>query len=336
MKATIQTEYGDPRVLRVVEVARPEPADDQILVEVHASAVTHGDRRLRAADFPGAAAVIGRLMFGLQRPRNPIPGTTFAGRVVEVGKAVTRFAVGDRIFGSCNHGAQAQYLAVAEDSPVAKIPAGVAYDEAAAVPYGAGTALTFLRDVAAVQPGERVLVIGASGGVGRFAVQIARHLGADVTGVCSAHKAAMVRQLGARRVIDYERQDYRYTGETYDVIFDTVSGDAFRTAKPSLSPRGRYVSLYMTLRIVLQMLWGAVFGGPRAAAAVVIGNQRLTQDVAALLAEGAIWPVVAARFALDRVADAHAALDDGNLPGAVVVCVADAPEAGDETDRRAA
>ena len=319
MKAATHTEYGAPRVLRIEEVARPTLAADQILVQVHASAVTHGDRRLRAADFPGVSAVIGRLMFGLLGPRNPIPGTTFAGKVVEIGASVTRFNVGDDVFGSCGNGAQAEYLAVAEDSPVALVPAGVAYDEAAAVPYGAGTALEFMRDVAAVQPGDRVLVIGASGGVGRFAVQIARHMGAQVTGVCSGEKANMVRELGAHRVIDYTREDYTQTGETYDVIFDTVSGDGFRAAKSSLSPRGRYVSLYMTLRIAFQMLRGALFGGPRAATGVVIANQQLTQDVAALLAEGAIWPVVAARFPLAQVADAHEALERGNPKGAVVV-----------------
>ena len=328
MRAAIHTEYGAPRVLRVEEVARPTLADDQILVEVHASAVTQGDRRLRAADFPGAAALAGRLMFGLLRPRNPTPGTTFAGRVVEIGKSVTRFAVGDRVFGGCGNGAQAEYLAVAEASQVTKIPAGVAYDEAAAVPYGAATALEFMRDIAAVKPGDRVLIIGASGGVGRFAVQIARHLGAHVTGVCSADKAEMVRQLGARAVIDYAREDYTKNGETYDVIFDTVCGDGFRKAKPSLSPRGRYVSLYMTLRIGLQMLWGAVFGGRRAAAGVVINNQRLMEEVAVLLGEGAIWPVVAERFGLDRVVDAHATLE--NSPkGAVVVSVVDSARQAD-------
>lgn len=321
MKAAIHTEYGTPRVLRVEEVARPTLADDQVLVEVHASAVTQGDRRLRAADFPGVSAVIGRLMFGLLRPRNPTPGTTFAGKVVAVGKAVTRFSVGDRIFGGCDNGAQAEYVAVAEGSAIARIPAGVEYEEAAAVPYGASTALHILRDVASVRPGSRVLVIGASGGVGRFAVQIARHMGAEVTGVCSAGKAEMVRQLGARTVIDYAREDWTQNGETYDVVFDTVSGDGFRAAKPSLTPSGCYVSVYMTPRIVLQMIGSAIFGGPRAAAAVVLPKQELTQDVATLLGEGAIWPVVAARFPLERVADAHQALESGNPSGAVVVRV---------------
>lgn len=326
MKVANQTAYGSPHVLRIEEVEAPELAEDGILIEVHASAVTQGDRRLRAADFPGAGAVVGRLAFGVLRPRNPIPGTTFSGRVVEVGCAVTRFEVGDDVFGSCMNGAQAQYLAVAEDSPVAKMPAGFEYAEAAAVPYGAITALAFIRDVAAVKSGDRVLIRGASGGVGRFAVQVARHLGAEVTGVCSAGKAEMVRRLGAQHVIDYAQEDYTKNGETYDVIFDTVSGDGFRAAKPSLTEQGRYVSLYMTLRILVQMLTTAVFGGPRASASVVMGNQQLAQDVAALLAQGAIWPVVAARYPLARVADAHHELETGNPHGTVVVCVVDTPQ----------
>ena len=336
MKAATHTQYGAPRVMRTEDVAPPTVADDQILVQVHASTVTQGDRRLRAADFPGAGAVLGRLMFGLRGPRNPIPGTNFAGKVVAIGKAVTRFAVGDKVFGGCGNGAHAEYLAVAEDSAVAEIPAGVEYEEAAAVPYGAGTALKFMRDIAAVQPGDRVLVVGASGGVGRFAVQIARHLGAHVTGVCSADKAEMVRRLGARAVIDYRREDYTQKGETYDVIFDTASGDGFRASKPSLSPQGRYVSLYMTLQIAFFMLWGAVFGGRKAAAGVVLGNRRLTEDVAELLAEGAIWPVIGARFSLDHIADAHEALESGKLQGAVVVSVGDAAEGTDPARASAA
>ncbi len=326
MKATIHTQYGSPRVLRVEDVARPTLAEDQILVEVHASAVTQGDRRLRSADFPGIAAVVGRLMFGLLRPRNPTPGTTFAGRVVEVGESVTRFRVGDRIFGGCDTGAQAEYLALSEDAAIARIPEGVHYDEAAAIPYGAHTALQFMRDIASVQPGDRVLILGASGGVGRFAVQIARHLGAKVTGVCSGAKAQMVRELGAHEVIDYTQEDWTKNGKAYDVVFDTVSGTGYGAARRSLSENGCYASLYMTPQIAFQMLRSALFGGPRAATGVVMPKQKLTDDVAALLAEGAIWPVIGARFPLEQVADAHAALEDRETRGAVVVMVAASAE----------
>jgi NADPH:quinone reductase-like Zn-dependent oxidoreductase len=309
----------------VNEVERPVLGRDEILVQVHASPVTQGDRRLRAADFPGLTKVIGRLMFGVFRPKNPIPGTMFAGRVVAVGGAFSRFSVGDDVFGSCDHSAQAEYLAVAEHGPVALIPAGVGYAEAAAVPYGAVTALVFLRDVARVQPGEKVLIVGASGGIGRFAVQLARHLGARVTGVCSGRNVAMVTELGAEAVIDYTREDYTQNGETYDVIFDTSSGDRFRASRRSLTPhKGRYATVYLNLLVICQMLVTAVFGGRKVTSSVALGNQQLLNDVAELLAQRAIWPVIAERYPLARIADAHRALETGQPAGTVVVSISSA------------
>lgn len=324
MKAAIHDQFGAPQVLHTGEVERPVVGKGQILVRVHASPVTQGDRRLRAADFPGISAVIGRLMFGLFRPRHPIPGTMFAGRVVEIGEGVTRFAVGDDVFGSCDNGAQAEYLAVAQDGPLAKIPEGIGYDEAAAVPYGATTALAFLRDVARVQPGESVLVVGAAGGVGRFAVQIGRRLGARVTGVCHGRDAELVKQLGATEVIDYASQDYTRNGQTYDVIFDTVSGDGFRASERSLARDGRYVTVYFDVSVLLQMLTTAVTGGPKVASSVVVGDRELMNDVAEMLARGDIRPVIAARYPLARIADAHEELEHGQRTGTVVVSVSDA------------
>lgn len=321
MKAATHTQYGSAEVLHVQEVETPTAGPDQVLIRVHASPVTEGDRRLRAADFPGVTAVVGRLMFGLLRPRNPVPGTMFAGRIVAVGEAVTRWSVGDDVFGSCDNSAHAQYLVVKEAGPLAKIPSGIEYEEAAAVPYGAATALAFLRDVARVQAGDRVLIVGASGGVGRFAVQIARHLGAHVTGVASGRNAALVTELSANAVIDYEREDYTKNGETYDVIFDTVSGSGFRAAKGSLTDTGRYVTVYLNLLVLWQMLLTAVLGGRKAAAAVVLGNQALSNDVAELLAQGVVRPVIAARYPLARVADAHAEQESGRPKGTVIVSV---------------
>ena len=321
MLAATHTQFGPAHVLRTQEVEKPTVGRNEVLVRVHASPVTEGDRRLRAADFPGFTGIFGRLMFGLFRPRNPVPGTMFAGRVVAVGKDVSRFQVGDDVFGSCGHGAQAEFLAVDEGAPLAKIPVGIGYDDAAAVPYGAVTALAFLRDVARVEPGDRVLIIGASGGVGRFAVQIARHLGAHVTGVASGRNAAMVERLGANEVIDYTRVDYTDNGETYDVIFDTVRGDGFRGARGSLSDGGRYVTLYVSLLILWQALRSAIFGGPKPRASVVVGSQSLTADVAELMAQGVVTPVIAARYPLARVADAHAEQESGRPAGAVIVSV---------------
>ncbi|PRP93666.1 NAD(P)-dependent alcohol dehydrogenase [Enhygromyxa salina] len=335
MKAAVHTQFGAPHVLRIEQVAQPVAGPGQILVQVHASPVTQGDRRLRAADFPGLTKVVGRLMFGLRRPKYPIPGTNFAGRVVAVGEGVTRFAVGDDVFGGCDHSAQAEYLAVAEQGPVAKIPAGVEYAEAAAVPYGAVTALMFLRDVARVQPGERVLIIGASGGVGRFAVQIARHLGAHVTGVCSGRNVAMVTELGAHEVIDHAASDYLQNGQTYDVIFDTNAGDRFRASRRSLTPNGRYVTVYLNLLVMFQMLATAVLGGRKVSSSVAIGTQELTHDVAELLAAGVIWPVVTPAYPFARIVDAHRALETDKPAGTVVVAITDAVRASASHDERA-
>ena len=324
MKAAFQNQFGSPQVLSIKEVERPAITTNQVLVQVHASPVTQGDRRLRAADYPGISSVIGRLMFGVFRPRNPIPGTMFAGRVAAVGQDVTGLSVGDDVFGSSDNSAHAEYLAVPEDGPIALMPPGVDYAEAAATPYGAGTALAFLRDVAQVQPGDQVLIVGASGGVGRFAVQIARHLGAQVTGVASAPKAAMVQELGATEVIDYDSEDYTRNGKRYDVIFDTSTGDGFRAARRSLTARGRYVTVYLNLLVLAQMLVTSLFRGRSVKSSVVLGDQELTRDVAALLEQRAIRPLLAAQYPLARIADAHTELEE-NRPGGEVVVMIGAP-----------
>lgn len=322
MQAAINTRYGTPDVLTVDETARPTIGPREVLVQVHASAVTQGDRRLRAADFPGVSGVLGRLFLGVFGPRHPIGGSMFAGRVVEVGGEVTRFAVGDDVYGSVMHGAYAEYLALGAEEAIAKMPSNVEYGEAASLPYGAGTALVFLRDMAKVQPGERVLVVGASGGVGRMAVQVARHLGAEVTGVAS-RDADRVRALGAARVIDYRAEDFTALGERWDVILDTTEGDHFRAFRRALTSSGRYLSLYMTLRLVLEMAITKLRGGPRAMAGVAQGNAKLLDELRGLVEAGAIRPVVGARYPLARIADAHARLEGERRWGDVVVDVAE-------------
>jgi len=330
MKAAITPKYGTPDVLSMTEVSRPEVGNHDVLVEVRASVVTQGDRRLRAADFPGISWLPGRLMMGLFRPKNPVPGTAFAGRVVAVGKAVTRFAEGDDVFGGCMHGAHAEYLAVPEDSPIAPMPRDLDYAEAAAVPYGAITALVFLRDIAKVQAGERVLVIGASGGVGRFGVQLAHHLGADVTGVCSRDHD-LVRDLGAGRVIDYTKEDFTDNGERYDVIFDTTLDNNFRRSCGSLTSRGRYLSLHMSASLLFQMGLTALTasrGGPRALSGVAMGDPKQMEAVRELVDEGALRPVIAKSFPLEGLADAHVFLEEGRARGSVVIEVGETRRPG--------
>ncbi len=309
MQAAIQKKYGTPEVLELREIEAPVVADDQVLVRVHASAVTQGDRRLRAADYPGPLVLAGRLFSGLLRPRNPIPGTMFAGRVVAVGANVTRYAVGDDVFGSANHGAYAELLAQPEDAQMAHIPEGVSYEEAAAAPYGAYTALYFLRDLGQVQPGDRVAILGAAGGVGRYAVQLAKHFGAEVTAVCRAEQFDQVRDLGADRVLDYRAEDFAERGETYDLVLDTADATDFGHARRALSRTGRFLTLFMSLRILRQMLMNRFRGGQRALLGVAMGNHDTMKQVAGLLACGAIRPVIEQRFPFARIVDAHRAIE---------------------------
>ncbi len=323
MQAITNTIYGGPEVLQLSEVERPQVGPNDILVRVHASTVTEGDRRLRAADYPGLSAVFGRLFSGVTAPRNTVGGSNFAGRVVAVGENVTRFCVGDDVFGGAMHGAYADYVAVPENSGVAEMPEGTTYGEAAAIPYGAVTALAFLRDKARVQPGERVLIVGASGGVGRMAVQIAKHLGAHVTGVCGKD-AALVRELGADEVIDYRSQDFTRSTERWDVIFDTTQGDHFRSFRKVLTETGRYLSLYVTVRLLLEMAVTAWRGGQRAITGVAMGNPELTDDVRELTERGAIRATIAKRFPMSQAVGAHTFFEQARPHGAVVIDVVEA------------
>ena len=325
MYAIVQDSYGPPSVLHAATVPSPLAAAGRLLIEVRASVVSQGDRRLRAGDFPGLTWLPGRLMLGLTGPRAKVPGTMFAGRVRAVGEGVTRFAVGDDVFGSVNSGAYAEQLTIAADGPVAKMPPGTSYEQAASLPYGAVTALTFLRDLGGVKPGQRVCILGASGGVGVAAVQIARHLGAEVTAVCSAPHHALVAELGAHRTLDYRTQDFR-NGQAYDLIFDTIGATRFGLCRSALTPTGRYLSLILTVNLLLWSALSRLVGGQRASGGVAMGQQRDLDDVAALVASGALKPVIHRVYPLADIAGAHARVEAGGVPGAVVVAVGQAME----------
>ncbi|MFT7519291.1 MAG: NADPH:quinone reductase-like Zn-dependent oxidoreductase [Kiritimatiellia bacterium] len=321
MKAAYTPTYGSPDIIEAREVLAPTVGDKDVLVAVHATAVTEGDRRLRSADFPGISAVFGRLAMGFFGPRRAIQGTMFAGRVMEIGISVTRYAVGDDVFGSAAAGAYAELLAMSEDGAMAVMPSGIRYEEAAAVPYGAGTAMHFLRDVAAVKSGEHVLVLGASGGVGRFAVQLAKHLGAEVTGVSSRVNFALVRELGADHVIDHRSTDFTQNGQQYDVILDIADATTFARSRSSLTDTGRYVSLYLSLGILFQMARTAAFGGPNAKMSIAIPSREDLQAIRDLVAQGVFTPRLAQSYPLECISDAHRAVDAGGLQGTVVVTV---------------
>ena len=238
MLAVTCRRYGPPEVLKIEEVARPTTKTDEILVRVRASSVTSGDVRMRAFTGAGIFWLPMRLLFGVLRPRNPITGMEFAGTVAAVGQGTTGFRVGDDVFGMKIGGANAEFLAVRQAGAIAAKPDGLTFEEAAVAPFGALSALAFLRDFVQIKPGQKILIHGASGAVGMFAVQLAKHFGAHVTGVCSTANLELVTSLGADQVIDYSKDDFTQGPNIYDAILDTVGGASFSRSKRVLAPRG--------------------------------------------------------------------------------------------------
>jgi NADPH:quinone reductase-like Zn-dependent oxidoreductase len=310
VRVAITPQYGPADVLEITQAPDPIVGAHEVLVQVHASPVTAGDRRVRAADFPGASAAVGRLMMGVLRPRNPIQGTMFAGEVVAVGSKVSRYAVGDRVFGSADHGAYAELLLRPEDSTMGIIPEGFDYAQAAAVPYGALTAMYFLEELAQLQPGESVLLLGAAGGVGRYAIQVAKHLGARVTAVCSPDDFELVRELGADAVLDY-KQDFRTQGQRFDVIFDIADVATFSDSKDVLTPTGRYLTLYISLAVLAQVAWTSMGSGPSAKFGIALGDREGLERMQGWMAQGVIRPVLAQSYPLLEIGAAHALAEQG-------------------------
>ncbi len=300
----------------------PAPRADEVLVRVHASSVTSGDARLRAFRGAGIFWLPMRLLFGVLRPRNPVPGTEFAGIVAAVGNGVTRFRIGDAVFGMRIGGANAEYVAIPEGGAILAMPGGLGFEEAAATPFGALSALAFLRDFAHLRAGQRILIHGASGAVGVFAIQLARQFGAHVTGVCSAANLGLVRSLGADAVIDYATTDFTAGQEAYDVILDTVGGTSVSRSRRVLAPAGRHVFLVHGARELLWALWTRLRGGQRVVCGIAGGDSRRDLSVIARLLEaGRIRPVIDRTYAMEAIAAAHAHVDTGRKRGAVVITV---------------
>src|SRR3712207_2667832 len=261
MKVIVATHYGAPDVLQLTEVAQPAPRDNEILVHVRATTVTAGDTRMRSFSVPSLLWLPARLTLGVSKPRHTF-GMELAGDVEAVGKNVRRFKVGDQVFASTlqhTFGGHAEYKCLPEDGAVAAKPRQLSYGEAATLAIGAHTALFFLK-AGKIQPGQQVLINGASGSVGTFAVQLARYFGAHVTGVCSTRNVALVRSLGADQVIDYTQVDFTSTGETYDIIFDAVGTTTFAHCNRVLKPNGYYLHTVL-VGAAIQGLWYALTTG---------------------------------------------------------------------------
>lgn len=326
MKAVVCRRYGPPDVLKVEEVAKPVPGEDEVLVKVHATTVTSGDARVRGNVTPKGFKWMARLAFGLTGPRQPVLGVELAGVVEAVGRNVTQVKPGERVFAinGTRMGAYAEYAAVSATRALAVMPPGMSFEEAAALPFGGTTALTFFR-LAKLKPGEKALIVGASGGVGTAAVQLAKHFGAEVTGVCSSANAELVKALGADRVIDYTREDFRKSGETYDVIMDTVGEESFKSCGSLLKETGRLLLVVAGIPQFIQMPWASLTSGKKVIAGAAAERSEDLRFLAELAAAGAYKVVVDRRYPLERIAEAHRYVDTGRKKGNVIVTVGQQP-----------
>lgn len=321
MQAAVLTRYGAPQNIEFATIKQPIPKANEVLVKVYATPVTTADTMMRRAD-----PAISRLFLGFTRPRNNIMGTGFAGKVVGVGAEVEDFAVGDRVFGESGLGfaANAEYVCIPADGVIDWIPLALSYADAATLCDGPLTSYHFLKTLAEVQKGQSVLIIGASGSLGTAAVQLARVLGAEVTGVCSTRNVELVRSLGALDVIDYTQTDFRKFEKTYDVIFDTISNTSYRKCKHLLTETGIYMTPVLKFSVLMDMLLTRFFSAHRVKfdAAGLLPPEKLRtylDEIIQLITQGALRVVIDQQYPLKDVVAAHQYVDSGRKRGNVVL-----------------
>jgi len=319
VKAIVHTKYGPPEVLQLKEVAKPAPKDNEVLIKIHATTVNRTDCALRKA-----APFISRFVTGLIRPKKTILGTEFAGEIEAVGKDVTSFKVGDKVFGFSGNdfGAHAEYMIMPEEGSLATMPANMTYEEAAPSTEGAHYALSFIRK-ANMQSGQRILINGATGAIGSAAVQLVKDFGADVTAVCSTKNVALVKSLGADRVLDYTKEDFTKDDQMYDAVFDTVGKSTFSRCKPLLKPGGIYISSelgYMAQNPILALV------------TPIIGNKKVMFPIPKhsdenivlfkkLIEQGKYKAVIDRKYPLEQIVDAYKYVETGQKTGSVVITV---------------
>ncbi|MBN2348024.1 MAG: NAD(P)-dependent alcohol dehydrogenase [Bacteroidales bacterium] len=330
MKAIVYTEYGPPEVLHLKELDQPLPKDNEIQIKVHAVSINYGDllarniknTSLSEFNMLGLFFLIAKLDFGLKKPKRQILGSEFSGEVVVIGKDVKQFKVGDPVFGYRGQlmGTYAEYFCMPENGCVTIKPANMSFPEAAAIPMGAIMALHLLKEKGNIQPGQRVLINGASGSLGSIAVQLAKnYFGAEVTGVCGTPRLEYVKSLGADKVIDYRTTDFTKNGETYHLIFDILGKSRFSKIKGALTKNGRYLLASFKMKQLLQMLWTKIRGGKKVICALAPGSLKDLKSVKELIEDGKIKTIIDKTFPMEKAAEAHRYVEEGNKKGNVVI-----------------
>lgn len=317
MKAIVYSQYGEPEVLQLQEVTKPVPRNNEILIKIKATAVNSADWRLRRAD-PFAI----RLLGGLTKPKLNILGGVFSGEVESTGKDVTGFKIGDKVFGSTDmrFGAYAEYKCIPENGTVALKPENLTFEEAAVIPFGATTALHFLNK-ANITPGKKVLIVGASGAVGIAAIQLAKHYGAQVTGVCSTTNINLAKSIGADKAIDYTKEDFTKSGETYDVIFDTVNTISVLGSLKALNKNGLLILSAAGLAEMLKGAWINMTTGYKVLTGVIRQTQEDIKTLKQLAEAGELKPVIDKTYNLAQMVAAHTYAQGGHKKGNVAITV---------------
>lgn len=323
MKAIVATGYGAPDVLKIRQVAKPHPKENEVLVKVNASSATTADGMMRTGK-----PYFARLMTGLRKPKHPVPGTGFAGIVETAGKNVKTFKPGDRVFGETTLGfsTNAEYVTIPENGVILPMPDSMPYAEGATFGDGHVTSFNFLKEIAKIKPGQKVLINGASGSLGTAAVQLAKYFGAEVTGVSSTRNVGLVKSLGADHVIDYTKKDFTKVKETYDVVYDTIGKSSYSKSKNILTEDGLYLSPVLRFSLLLQMMRTSVFSRKKAkfAATGLRSDKELKNMLAELIEifkEGHLKTVIDRQYPLEKVAEAHTYIASGHKKGNVVIIV---------------
>jgi len=318
MRAMIQISYGSPEVIVPQEIAKPSPGNKEVLIRIHAAKVGPSDCAFRKGD-----PFMIKLIYGLSKPKIEIGGSELAGEVEAVGKEVTQFKPGDRVLGMSvkNFGAYAEYKCLPEESPLVIIPDSLSFEDAVAICDGGATALTFLRDKAKLRRGQKVLINGASGAVGIYAVQLAKYYGAEVTGVCSTSNESLVKKAGADHVIDYTREDFTKANKAYDIAFDAIGKRSFSTCKRVLTNKGVYLTTAPKLSIAFQMMWTSIFKGKRAifATAGLMQNKANLAFLMELARNGTLNAVIDRRYLLEQLPEALRYVETERKKGNVII-----------------